>query len=276
MLRNPSQVWLFGTNKARRWLCTVMATESTPIMSGSRSRIRVTGSKESSTLYHKLTALDSSNGSVVQFLDDWVLKQRKFLHRYDILGFIDEFRKYKQFNHALQLLDWMEMRGMRLSFGEHAKRIDLLWRTGGIVAAEKYFTDLPIPAKNVFTYGTLLNCFCNEKMTEKAMALLEEMKKLKMELNSFLYSSLMVLHMKLGEPEKVQALAEDMKEKNIAPHIFTYNLLMSSYASLNDIEGVERVFKEVEGGSKVMPEWDFYCNLAGIYVGAGLFEKADS
>ncbi|OVA16789.1 Pentatricopeptide repeat [Macleaya cordata] len=278
MLRNPNQfLLLWRTNNGGRWFCTERGSSwRPPTRKWNRSPSpSYNGSKELSTLYHKLTALGKSNGSVVPVLNDWNLNLRKPLTRSDIVDFVDELRKYKQFNIALQLLEWMEMRGMHLSYSDHAKRIDLLWKTGGVVAAEKYFTEIPRPAKNKATYGALLNCFCNEKMKEKATELLEQMKRRNFASSYHAYNSLMTLHMKLGEAEKVPALEEEMKKKNIPLNLFTYNLLMSSYASLKDTEGVERVLNEVERASAVRPDWTLYCNVASVYVGAGLFEKAD-
>ncbi|XP_043708854.1 pentatricopeptide repeat-containing protein At1g02370, mitochondrial-like isoform X2 [Telopea speciosissima] len=175
----------------------------------------------------------------------------------------------------VQLIEWMEKRGINLSHSDYAVHIDLLSKVKGIASAENYFNNLLPPAKNHLTYGALLNCYCKSKMTEEALALFEKMSELNFASTSLNYNNIISLHMRLGKPEKAILLVQEMKEKNIQLDTFTYNILMQSYASLKDIEGVQRVLVEIEteGGDKC--DWSTYSNLANIYVEAGLFEKAE-
>ncbi|XP_010267968.1 PREDICTED: pentatricopeptide repeat-containing protein At1g60770-like [Nelumbo nucifera] len=272
MLRNFKRMLWRGAETSRR-LCSVASQTKDRAQSRSPAR-RFRGSKEASNLYHRITRLEPSNEGVIQAMNDWVVNKGKTICRYDISNFVNQLRKYKQFSLALQLLEWMERRGMHLTYGDHAYRIDLLWKAEGILSAEKYFTDLPKSFQNKFTYGALLNCYCNEKMVDKAMAHLRKMRELNLASNAPAYNSLMTLHMKLGEAEKVPVLAQEMKEKLIEPDSFTYNILMSSYASLKDIEGVERVMEEVKTRSEIDGNWTMYGSLAAVYIASGLFEKA--
>ncbi|KAF9605773.1 hypothetical protein IFM89_018439 [Coptis chinensis] len=181
-------------------------------------------------------------------------------------------------NHVIisQLLEWTEKRGLlRLSNREYAKCIDLVRKSRGVEAAEKYFTDLPNSAKNKSTYGALLHCFCCEEMTEKAMMLFGKMKELNFPINSFDYCSLMSLHLRLGQLEKVPLLHEEIKQKGIKPHLFHYKLLINSYASLKDVKSVEGVMEEIKMIKGITPDWAFYSNVAAIYVAAGYHEKAE-
>ncbi|XP_077240773.1 tetratricopeptide repeat (TPR)-like superfamily protein isoform X2 [Tasmannia lanceolata] len=174
-----------------------------------------------------------------------------------------------------QLSEWMETRGINLSYSDYAVRLDLLARTKGIAVAEKYFDGLSQFAKNQLTYGALFNCYCREKMSEKAMELLEKMRELNFASTSLVYNNLASLYIRLGQPEKVPALVEEMKANNIIPDTFTYNVLMNCYASLKDYEAVERVMDEIKAAGKVSCDWTTYSNLAAIYVAGGLFERAD-
>ncbi|KAF8394675.1 hypothetical protein HHK36_020891 [Tetracentron sinense] len=274
-IQNPRRVLLFGTVTARR-LCTVASKPQTQTQTqiSSRNWWYLNKSRESSSLYHRITALDATDGSVSQALDQWVMGERKSISKYDIIGFVDQLRKYKQYTLALQLLEWLENNGIEFSYGEHARRINLLWKIRGIASAEKYFTDLPEPAKSNATYGTLLNCYCNEKLTDKAMELLETMRELNFA-STYAYNSLMCLYMKLGKHEKVPLLLQEMKGKCVVLNLFSYNMLMSSYVALKDIEGAERVLIEMETGGGVKPEWSVYGQLTAMYISASLFEKAD-
>ncbi|PIA61068.1 hypothetical protein AQUCO_00300527v1 [Aquilegia coerulea] len=247
----------------------------------SRSRSPLKGrrkpSKAATCLCHSLGVLNNiEDGSVDRVLNEWISTQGKSFNKDDILVSVDYLRSRNKFNHALQLLEWTEKRSLIwLSNREHAIYIVLLGKTRGVEAAEKYFAELPESAKRKSTYGSLLHCYCFKKMTEKAIVLCEKMKALNFPLNSFDYSSLMTLHMKLGQPDKVALVMKEMKEKGIKQHIYNYKLLINSYASLNDINAVEKVEEEIKTVRSIVPDWNFFCNLSAIYIAAGFLEKAE-
>lgn len=172
----------------------------------------------------------------------------------------------------MQIMEWMEKRKTDYSSTDHALRLDLISKTKGIPAAEEYFDILPPTAKDRFTYGALLNCYCKQLMEDKALALFKKMDELNFLSSHMAFGNLMSLYMRMNQPEKVPLLVQEMKQRSIPLSTFTYNIWMNSYASLNDIEGVERVMREDE--SKC--DWTKYSNLAVIYVKARLFEKAES
>ncbi|KAF5200021.1 Pentatricopeptide repeat-containing protein [Thalictrum thalictroides] len=258
-----------------------VTTDPKPISKKNRTRSplkeRIKPSEAATSLYRSLSVLENTeNESVDRVLNEWKSTQGISLNKDDILVSIDYLRSFNKFNLALQLLEWTEKRSLIwLSHREHAIYIVLLGKARGVEAAENYFADLPESAKRKSTYGALLHCYCSEKMTEKAIVICEKMHALNLPLNSFDYSSLMILHMKLGQPDKVPLLMKEMKEKGLKLHIYNYKLLINSYASLNDIDAVEKVEEEIKMVHSVIPEWDFFCNLAAIYVAAGLLEKAE-
>ncbi|XP_010249903.1 PREDICTED: pentatricopeptide repeat-containing protein At1g60770-like [Nelumbo nucifera] len=261
MARTATRAISFLSSTPSRGLSTAMAT--------------VTASKDKeSSLYRRLSALGGSEASVVDTLNEWV-KEGKSVKRVEIIGYVNQLRKYKKYKHALQLLKWMEKRGRDLTHGDQAIRLDLLSKVEGIASAEKYFDSLKESAKNKLTYGALLNCYCKEKMVDKAMSLFEKMKKLSVASTSLAYNNLMALNMRMSYPKKVAPLVEEMKKNQIVPDIVTYNLLMNSYAYLHNIKGVERVVEEMNTNG-IRFDWATHANLATIYVKAGLFDKAKS
>ncbi|KAJ4955317.1 hypothetical protein NE237_012100 [Protea cynaroides] len=272
MQRNPRLVLLWVGKVTTRRLCTVTSPNQTQPSVGAGI---LKGSKGASSLYHRITAVGYNSEGVIHTLDQWVDVERKTLCIYDITCFINELRKYKQFNHALQLLEWLEKKGVCLSRTHQAKRIDLLYRANGVISSEEYFMGLPNPAKNKCTYGALLHCYCREKMIEKALELVKKMRELNFDTTSFAYNSLMTLYMKLGEPEKVPLLAQEMKERQILPDICSYQLLMSSYSALKDPEGMDRVVEEMNAGGRIEPNWSVYSHFASMYIASGLFDKAE-
>nr|CAD1833218.1 unnamed protein product [Ananas comosus var. bracteatus] len=186
---------------------------------------------------------------------------------------VRELRRYGRHNHALEIMDWMEKRGMEITHGGHAVRLDLIWKTRGIAPAEEYFSTLPNVAEQQRTYGALLNCYCSERMTEKATAHFEKMKELSLHSSAFVYNNIMSLYMKSGEFEKVPFLFDEMKTNNITPDNCTYRILIKSYASMNNIDYVDRAIQEMEGNRGAL-DWSTYCLLGSIYISAGLLEKA--
>lgn len=169
----------------------------------------------------------------------------------------------------------MAKRGMNKTVSDQAIHLDLIAKARGVAAAESYFVSLPESSKNHLCYGSLLNCYCKELMTEQAEALLEKMKELNLPVTSMPYNSLMTLYTKTSQPDKVRAIIQEMKAANVTFDSYTYNVWMRALAALNDISGVERVIDEMKRDGGVVGDWTTYSNLASIYVDAHLFEKAD-
>ena len=90
------------------------------------------------------------------------------------------------------------MKKINYNDGDFALRLDLISKTKGVVAAENYFNDLPLQAKNKFTYGALLNCYCKENMEDKALALFEMINESNC-VTKLAFNNLMTLYMKLGQ-----------------------------------------------------------------------------
>ncbi|CAN4114468.1 unnamed protein product [Withania somnifera] len=174
----------------------------------------------------------------------------------------------------LKFSETMEKRGMNKTTRDQAIHLDLVAKSKGIEAAENYFLNLPETSKNHFTYYSLLNYYCKELMTEKAEALMEKMKELKLGLSAMPYNSLMTLYTKTGHPEKIPAIVQEMKAYDVIPDSYTYNVWMRALSSVNDISGVERVIDEMKRDGRITEDWTTYSNLASIYADAGLNDKA--
>lgn len=174
----------------------------------------------------------------------------------------------------MQIIEWMEIRKVNFSWSNYAVQLDLVSKTKGVDAAESFFGGLPPPAKNRYTYGALLNCYCKELMKDKALSHFDTMDELGYVTN-LAFNNVMTLFMKLGEPEKVAQLVELMKQRRIPMSAFTYYIWMNSCASLNDLDGVERIYEEMKTEDEDQIGWQTYSNLASIYVKFKDFEKAE-
>uniref|UniRef100_A0A0D9V029 Pentacotripeptide-repeat region of PRORP domain-containing protein n=1 Tax=Leersia perrieri TaxID=77586 RepID=A0A0D9V029_9ORYZ len=217
----------------------------------------------------------AGEGSVSRAMDEWA-REGRGTRAADLVRCAKELRKYKRHAQALELMDWMvNTKGMKISYAEHAIRLDLIYYVHGIEAVEQYFADLPDSAKNYRTYGMLLNCYCSAKMEEKATYIYSKMEELGISSGTLPINNLMSLYMKLGQHKKVTNLFEEMKVKNVKPDNLTCCLLMSTYAALNKIDAVEEVLKEMEENDVALG-WSAYSTLASIYVNAGMVKKAES
>ncbi|KAK7392223.1 hypothetical protein VNO78_20653 [Psophocarpus tetragonolobus] len=224
-------------------------------------------------LYRILSALDMTGGSVSQTLDQYIM-QGKAIRKLELERCVEQLRKYRRFKHALEIIEWMQMRKVNFSWSNYALQLDLVSKTNGVDAAEIFFNDLPPPAKNKYTYGTLLNCYCKELMKDKALSHFDKLDELGYA-TCLSFSNMMSLFMRLGEPQKVPNLVADMKRRSIPLSAFTYHVWMNSCASLNDLDGVERVYEEMKTKDKDKICWGTYSNLAAIYVKVKDFEKAE-
>ncbi|TKY52446.1 Pentatricopeptide repeat-containing protein mitochondrial [Spatholobus suberectus] len=224
-------------------------------------------------LYRMLSALDMTGGSASQTLDHYIM-QGKAVRKSELERCVEELRKYNKFQHALEIMEWMEMRKINFSWNNYAVQLDLVSKTKGVVAAENFFSALPPPAKNKYTYGALLNCYCKELMTDKALRHFDRMDELGY-VTSLAFNNLMSMFMRLGQPQKVPQLVGLMKQKNIPLSAFTYHVWMNSCATLNDLDGAERVYEEMKTEDEDKIGWQTYSNLAAIYAKVKDFEKAE-
>lgn len=158
-----------------------------------------------------------------------------------------------------------------MSDADRAIRIDLLCKTEGLASAEKYFNSFQVSEKNNKTYGALLNCYCREKVLDKALDLFDKMKALNY-ISTLNYNYVLSLYHNMEQPEKVVSLLQEMEKKNIAPDRRTYNLLISSYAALKHLDATEVVEKMKR--SNIKPEFSTYEKLATVYIDSGFHEKA--
>ncbi|XP_044951780.1 pentatricopeptide repeat-containing protein At4g01990, mitochondrial-like [Hordeum vulgare subsp. vulgare] len=222
-------------------------------------------------LYRRISILCGRPPGTVAAEMDSYLRQRRPLSADQIVAYVRRLRKFRSNAWALELMDWMESRGAKLSLGNQALRLGLVSRVHGIQAAEEYFWSLPDKSKK--TYSCLLNCYGEHGMACKGLELYEKMKVMGVVPNTLLYNNLMTLYQKAGQPEKIPSTFEEMRESGISANNFTYFTLIESYITMNDLEAAEKGLEELQ---KVAPlNWSLYTLMANSYVKLELCGKAE-
>lgn len=164
-----------------------------------------------------------------------------------------------------------DRRYFTLSAGDLANRLELIYKLRGLEHAENYFNNFPIQNKVLQTYGALLKCYSEEKSVNKAEALFETMKELKL-LTPFPYNILMSLYSCTGQHEKVEIVFNEMKEKGIVPDAFTDGILLNAYATALNIPKMEEVLRMIK--QKHAVDFHKYAVVARAYLKAGAKDKA--
>ncbi|GMH20913.1 hypothetical protein Nepgr_022755 [Nepenthes gracilis] len=270
VMNSLSRLIFYGSPLLRRICTTTTAGDAVE----AAAALGTTSTKSSSSnkrIYGRISAIGFTGGKVSDVLHRHI-REGNVVRKEELVNCIRNLRKYKRYQHCLEILEWMDKSRMNYSARDYALRLDIVSKLQGIAAAEKYFDSLPPDAKNLYTYGTLLNCYCKENMVDKASALFEEIEKLNFSTH-LVFNNLMTLFVKVGQPEKVPPLIQEMKERNLLVGSHAYNILMQSYACMNDLAAVESTLEEIQKDDTKC-DWTVYSNLATVYIKAGLLEKA--
>ncbi|XP_049402496.1 pentatricopeptide repeat-containing protein At1g02370, mitochondrial-like [Solanum stenotomum] len=241
-----------------------------------------------SRLYRRLSALGATKGSVTETINAYT-REGRVVKKYELEKCIKEHTSM-----LLRLImEWMEKRGINFSYGDYGVRLDLIAKVQGITAAEKYFGSLSPSMQNQSTYGALLNCYCVEKLTDKALSFFEKMDQLKFTNKSLAFNNLMSLYMRLGQPEKVAPLVQEMKsrkaghnekaevalkklEEEMGPrNRQAYRYLISLHARISNLGESLSKHNDMDGLKKYYEEWESSCStydmrLANNVIGAYL------
>ncbi|KAL6652297.1 hypothetical protein ACP70R_011222 [Stipagrostis hirtigluma subsp. patula] len=228
-----------------------------------------------STLYRRI-AVGQGGRPVGRTLLAWDEGERR-LDKWELCRIAKELRKFRRFNLALQVYDWMRDRRDRfsLSSSDMAIQLDLIAKVKGVSHAEEYFEKLPDIMKDKRTYGSLLNVYAQAMMKEKTEGTFEQMRTKGFASDTLPCNVLMNFYVDVGEPDQVSTIIDEMKERNVALDVCTYNIWIKSCAAKQDAEEMERVFSQMIADESVVANWTTYTTLASMYIKLGNFEKAE-
>lgn len=209
-------------------------------------------------------------------LSQWEREGRQ-LSKWELCRVVKELRKYKRFDRALEVYDWMNNRGerFRLSSSDAAIQLDLIGKVRGISSAENFFLSLSDTSKDRRIYGALLNAYVRARMKEKAESLLDRMRGKGYAIHSLPFNVMMTLYMNLKEYKKVDAMVSEMMDKNIQLDVYSYNIWLSCRGSQGSAEGMEQVFEQMKQDKSINPNWTTFSTMATMYIKMGQFQKAE-
>lgn len=211
-----------------------------------------------------------------EVLNQWE-NQGRHLTKWDLSRVVKELRKYKRFQRALEVYDWINNRPerFRISASDAAIQLDLIAKVRGVSNAEAFFLSLEDKLKDKRTYGALLNVYVHARMKEKAESLLDTMRSKGYVIHPLPFNVMMTLYMNLNEYDKVDMLVSEMMEKNIDLDIYSYNIWLSSSGSQGSIEKMEQVFEQMEKDPSIVANWSTFSTMASMYIRMDLTEKAE-
>ncbi|KAF4395198.1 hypothetical protein F8388_001585 [Cannabis sativa] len=217
-------------------------------------------------IYKRISYMENPELGSGSVLNQWE-KEQKLISKGDLCRVIKELRKYKSFERALEVYDWMNSRAdrFRLSSSDVAIRLDLIAKVRGIDAAESLFLSLSETSKDKRMYGALLNVYARAKMKEKAESLFDQMRTLGHASHSIPFNVMMTLYMNLKEYEKVEFLVTEMVKKNIST-------MATMYIKMGQFGKAEEYLKELENkitGQNRIP----YHYLLSLYGSVGNKEE---
>ncbi|XP_068646031.1 pentatricopeptide repeat-containing protein At4g21705, mitochondrial-like [Aristolochia californica] len=225
------------------------------------------------TLYNQLSPLGNPNISLVPELDRRADKG-EIVSRGELTWIIRDLRMRRRYTQALEVSEWMGV-NCSLKSTDRAVQLDLIGRVRGLESVETYFNNLNENDLNQKTYKALLDCYVREKLTERSLSHMQKMIELGFGSSASPYNELMGLYANTGQYEKIPELLAQMKENKVVPDTFSYRICINSYGKRSDVEGMEKILEEVEGQAHLM-DWNFYADVANVYIKAGLTDKAVS
>ncbi|KAK1284417.1 Pentatricopeptide repeat-containing protein [Acorus calamus] len=234
----------------------------------------------SSELLQKIYPLgDPNDANLVSVLDSWVNIGNR-VRPWEIQHVIRDLRKRRSFKQALEFAEVSETFCKTypvvqiLNF--HLVLFLFVSRVHGLASAEAYFNKLQGKDKNNKSYGALLNCYVRDCLVDKSLTHLQKMKELGFASTALTYNNIMCLYTNTNQHEKVPLIFSEMKKNKVSPDNFSYRICMNSYGVRSDIEMAEIILEEMEKQPHIVVDWNTYSTMAGIYIKAGLSDRAIS
>ncbi|GMH17198.1 hypothetical protein Nepgr_019039 [Nepenthes gracilis] len=227
-------------------------------------------------IYRRISLMENPEVGAASVMNQ-IEKEGKKITKWELCRVVRELRKYKKYQLALEVYEWMNNRieRFRLFNSDIAIQLDLVAKVRGISSAEDYFLRLPDSVKDKRIYGALLNAYVGAKMRDKAEPLMEQMRNKGYAVHPLPFNVMMTLYMKLGEYDIVDSLISEMKQQNIQLDTYSYNIWLSARGSQGSVEGMEEVFEQMKLDTGINPNWTTFSTMATFYIRLGQLREAE-
>nr|XP_043624504.1 pentatricopeptide repeat-containing protein At2g20710, mitochondrial-like [Erigeron canadensis] len=225
-------------------------------------------------LFYRIVRFREPRSSVVPILQEWVDVEGRPVDIQDLHKIIKQLRKFRRYNHALQICQWMDAKPyLDLSYKDFSVKLDLISKVHGLKKAEEYFNKIPSASRVWQVYGALLNCYASAKLVNRAEETLQTMRELGYS-SSLSYNVMMSLYSVTKNYEKLDLLIEEMDQKGIHFDKFVYCIILNAYAKTSEIPKMENLLLKMEADPEVLVDWHAYTTIANGYLKVGDTKKA--
>ncbi|KAK9674048.1 hypothetical protein RND81_12G207600 [Saponaria officinalis] len=215
---------------------------------------------------------NSPNESFVPLLEKHFVEDKAVLQD-ELVTVVRKLRKHKRFDRALEIYEWASQKSLnRADFGDPAVHLDLIGKARGVEAAEKFFYETNNHSEK--DYRSMLNCYVQEQLVDKALSLFQKMKELGIASSSLTYNSIMSLYLKTEEPKKILDLLLEMQDSGVSPDDVGHRMCLKACALTSDYNSLDKILKATENQPHPSLDWFMYSAVANYYIDGGYPEKA--
>ncbi|KAL5074898.1 hypothetical protein RYX36_013882 [Vicia faba] len=237
---------------------------------------RASAISEKQNLKSLISGFKSPSRSPLPVLQNWIDQGNK-LSPTELRGISRTLIKSKRYNHAFEVLKWMEtQKPFRLNPADHAMKVELIIKNYGLMEAEEYFMSIDDSAGKKAAYLPLLRGYVRDRDTSKAETFMEKLYELGLVVNPHPYNEMMKLYLATCEYRKVPLVIQEMKRNKVPCNVLSYNLWMNACDEGKGygVAAVETVFRAMQNDENVEVGWSSLATLANAYMKAGQSERA--
>uniref|UniRef100_A0A7S1ULX4 Pentacotripeptide-repeat region of PRORP domain-containing protein n=1 Tax=Grammatophora oceanica TaxID=210454 RepID=A0A7S1ULX4_9STRA len=135
---------------------------------------------------------------------------------------------------------------------------------------------------NMVTFGSVMNAWSKatavEDAPDRCLELLHEMKRLELDLNVVIYSTIIDAFSQRGRAREAESLLRDMVDSKIMPNEVTYNAVMNGWSKSDESDGPDQCMRLMEEMSQLemRPSVVTYSTIVDSFAKRGRPQEAET